>query len=346
MRWIQPKYSKKKVRKAGDVLRSKHATKKDLTEAYEILSNWRSAHAYPMHALLMYLRRKSKEICATPIVVQRLKRSPSIISKLRRISGMSLDRMQDIGGCRSVLHNVAEVRNLTRAIKESRIRHILHNEKDYISNPKESGYRCVHLIYKYNATKEEYKDFFIELQLRTQIQHAWATAVEVVDIFTKQALKVSYGDDDWKKFFYFVSLEFARLESAPVKTDLIKGDILRKISELERKLSVTGRLEAFAVTTKHIEKQGKRGYQYYILTLDAELSRIEIVQFEAKDIARATDKYLDLEKQFANNKKVDVVLVSGDSINSLKSAYPNYFADTQAFSKYYKSILEVPPNQG
>lgn len=339
MGWIEPQYSRTQVRKAGDVLRLKSQSSTDTRQAYEVLSNWRSAHAYPMHALLMALRKKSVEICPDPVVVQRLKRAPSIINKLRRFSEMSLDRMQDIGGCRSVVHDLGQVRQLSYMMKHSRMRHILHNEKDYISSPKESGYRCIHLIYKYNATKRQYVDFFVELQLRSQIQHAWATAVEVVDIFTKQALKASLGQAQWKDFFRYVSVEFAQLENAPVDPRLAKTNTIEQVKSLEKELSVMNRLHAFAITTKHIEHQVTKGYQYYVIMLDTENRTIRVMPFEARNLAAATEKYLNLETQYVNKKTVDVVLVSGDSIDNLRKAYPNYFADTAAFASFYNQIL-------
>jgi ppGpp synthetase/RelA/SpoT-type nucleotidyltranferase len=340
MRWINPVYSKSQIRKAGEVLRTEQALSDNILQAYEVLSNWRSAHAYPMHCLLIYLRRKSAEICKDPIVVQRLKRAPSIIDKLRRIPDMSLDRMQDISGCRSVVNNVAQVRHLSNAIKNSDTRHILHNEKDYIAQPKESGYRCIHLIYKYNASKKQYKNFFVELQLRSQVQHAWATAVEVVDIFTRQALKVSHGHSIWHNFFRYVCAEFARLERAPVDTNLSTINTLQEVKRIETELSVANKLRAFAVTTRHIEKQAEKGFQYYIMQLDTINNNITIFPYKATSISEATTRYLELETQYAADSRVNVVLVSGDSIKNLKKAYPNYFADTATFATYYEQILK------
>jgi ppGpp synthetase/RelA/SpoT-type nucleotidyltranferase len=37
---------------------------------------------------------------------------------------------------------------------------------------------------------------WIEIQLRTSLQHAWATAVETVDAFTNENLKFGAGSDD------------------------------------------------------------------------------------------------------------------------------------------------------
>ncbi|MBU6438396.1 MAG: hypothetical protein KGQ77_12790, partial [Betaproteobacteria bacterium] len=49
----------------------------------------------------------------------------------------------------------------------------------------------------------------IEVQLRTRLQHAWATAVEIVDAFTGQALKsglkLNSGDPKWRRFFALMS---------------------------------------------------------------------------------------------------------------------------------------------
>lgn len=340
IRWIEPKHSKTTIKKAGEILRSIHESKGKTTLAYKILSNWRSAHAYPMHAILIFLRKKSSDACKHPIVVQRLKRSPSIIEKLKRFPDMSLDRMQDIAGCRSVVENLDQLNKLYKKIKKSRIRHILHNEKNYIHYPKDSGYRCYHLIYKYNATKVKYKTLFIELQLRTQIQHAWATAVEVVGTFTNQALKASLGDTNWKKFFKYVSIEFARLERAPVVTELSKSDILSKIKNLETKLSVREKLRAFAVTTQHIREHSKKKYQYYLLILNIEKMEIKIQTFTSISLTEATEQYLRYETKYANSDKIDVVLVSVDSLINLEKAYPNYFADTSKFLSYYNTIFQ------
>ena len=74
---------------------------------------------------------------------------------------------------------------------------------DYISAPKASGYRGVHLMYRYKSDKKKtiYNDLKIEMQIRSRYQHAWATAVETVGIFVGQALKTSMGDDRWLRFF-------------------------------------------------------------------------------------------------------------------------------------------------
>ncbi len=66
----------------------------------------------------------------------------------------------------------------------------LAQKDDYIEHPKESGYHGIHLIYQYRSDKRtDNNSLKIEVQLRSQLQHAWATAVETVGTFVQQALK-------------------------------------------------------------------------------------------------------------------------------------------------------------
>ena len=90
---------------------------------------------------------------------------------------------------------------------------------DYIKEPKPDGYRSVHYVYKYRSKAEQNECFNglrIEVQLRSQLQHAWATAVETVSTFTGQALKSNIGDAEWKRFFALMGSAIARREQRPV----------------------------------------------------------------------------------------------------------------------------------
>ena len=339
MSWASAVYSKKAVMRAGETLIDETATEEEHSQGMDVLSNWRAAHAYPMHSLLMTLRQKSVEIDKDAVVVQRLKRTPSILDKLERYPEMKLHRMQDISGCRAIVKTVRDVERLDLSIRDSRTRHTLHKVHNYITEPKDSGYRGIHLVYKYNGTKTEYQDYFVELQLRSKIQHAWATAVEIVDTFTKQALKSSRGKQEWLDFFIYAAAQFAKLESRPVGTIAEGLDSHSELMRLEKKLNVVTRLNAFAVSAEHMTKKKNGKTDYFLLELTDHARQIIVTQYVQSSFERATQNYLEKEKQAKIDPTYDVVLVAASSMHALKRAYPNYFADSKDFIKYIQRVL-------
>lgn len=327
--------------RAGERLAKPGATVEEYAEAMEVLSNWRAAHAYPMHSLLMMLRKKASVVDKKCIVVQRLKRAPSIVEKLTRYPDMKLHRMQDISGCRAIVSSVREVEKLALSITQSRSRHRLHKIDDYIKEPKDTGYRGIHFIYKYNGDKKEYEDYFVELQIRSKIQHAWATAVEIIDTFTKQALKSSRGSQDWLDFFSYVSAEFARLERRPVGKNVELLDTKSETRRLANELNVAARLQAFTVSANHITKKNDNKTDYFLLELRDNAKKIMVTQYSTAQFEDATKKYLEKETLAKVDDGYDVVLVAASSMHALRRAYPNYFADSKEFLKYLARVCAV-----
>ena len=147
-RWKEPSYSKREINDAGIKIRSVNITERERNQALEVIDNWRSAHAYPLHIFYMNLRRRV-ESRSDVYVAERLKRLESIVGKLKREERMELYRMQDLGGCRMVLPTLDEVYKFSERLQKSRIRHEHKKTNDYIQSPKKSGYRSLHLVYKF-----------------------------------------------------------------------------------------------------------------------------------------------------------------------------------------------------
>ena len=205
MAWTEPRFSKSEVNRAGVALLGSDDSGLDL-EAFahdlEVINNWRSSHSFPLNTFQATLRKKAREVDVNALVAQRLKRLSSIELKLRLMPKMNLSQMQDIGGCRAVLASVALADQLVASYKTSELRHELLRTDDYIRTPRASGYRSVHLIYRYRSErKTTYNGLLIEMQIRSQLQHAWATAVETMGTFLRQALKSSQGEAEWLRFF-------------------------------------------------------------------------------------------------------------------------------------------------
>ncbi len=341
MKWIEPKYSKERVKKAGKSIIEHPLESLEFREAIPIFHNWRAAHAFPMQIMLDLLRKNAIRIDKNALVVQRLKRVPSIFIKLTRENNMNLSRMEDIGGCRAVVANAKQVYKVYEKLISCRTKNDLYRERDYIANPKESGYRGIHLVYKYNGSKEKYLGIPVELQIRSKIQHSWATAVEVVGTFTKQALKASKGDTIWLNYFKYASAEFAKLEGYKPGAMFEDVNTYEKLNELSSKLDVDNRLRAFNVAVETLTKDEERGAGYYILLLNLDENLIRIRRYNKSQLSEATDFYDTEEEKYKNDNSKDLVMVSAKSLKDLKKAYPNYFSDTVEFSKNISKVHEA-----
>jgi len=342
---VIPLYSKERVKKAGSILINMDCSLEELNEALEVLNNWRSSHTYPVNTFQAGLRKKMKKMGIDGIVAQRLKRIPSIFSKLIRFKQMSLARMQDIGGLRAVVRTNKEVYMLRDSyVKSSKFDHILMMEKDYIDEPKESGYRGIHLVYKYSNHKIKlYDGLQIEIQIRNDIQHAWATAVETAGVFLDQALKSSVGNEDWLEFFCYASSCFAILEKSPTLTThrhMIPSQIFNRMLELESSLEVVKTLETYNSVLETLQDTNNKTH-YYLMRLDPSRQTIAIQGFEKDQLELATTDYLTQEKEAKEIPGIQVVLVAAQSLNALKKAYPNYFLDTGKFVGKIKSIRKL-----
>lgn len=340
MMWIEPKYSKERVKKAGVALKRSDIESEEFKESIPIFHNWRSSHAFPMQIMLNLLRKNAVRIDRGAVAVQRLKRVDSIFNKLLREESMSLSRMEDIAGCRVVVESVRHVSRVSELLKRSRTKNQLHRERNYIEHPKESGCRGIHLIYRYRGRKTIYNGMAVELQIRSKVQHSWATAVEVVGTFTKQALKASTGEEEWLNLFKFASAEFTKLEGCDVDPRFEEVDTFYQFNSLVQKLELFSRLSAFKVATKALTGKKFKGAGYFVLVLDMDKRTINNVRYDKKELDKATAHYDYLEEK-NKDKNCDVVLVSAGSVRDLKRAYPNYFADTDQFVNYISQVYEA-----
>jgi len=332
MAWVENSHSRGEIDRAGDRLTM--GISGDLFEyfsAYNVMDKWRASHDFPLNTLQVSLRRRANRVDTDAIVAQRMKRVPSIISKLRREDRMRLSRMQDLGGCRAIVSDVSQVYSLRELYQISRDRHELANERDYIEDPKDSGYRGIHLIFKYKSDRSPtFDNHRIEIQLRTKIQHAWATSVEIAGLFTNSPLKSSIGPEEWLDFFKLSSSAFSIFEGTrPCHDYLSESEIFHQLTQIENRLNARATLYRFSATHKVLEGLGTGKSSYYLLTLDSAANESRIEEF-----ARATtanDAYASAEKLHASSENIDVVLVSSDNLDMVSRAYPNYFVDTEYF---------------
>jgi ppGpp synthetase/RelA/SpoT-type nucleotidyltranferase len=349
MAWVEPLYTPQQVNAAGRALvrfltGTETAGDMELFNHHiDVINNWRASHNYPLNTFQINLRTSAKRVDNDALVAQRIKRLISIGAKLEQRPMMKLSQMQDIGGCRAVLSSVDDVRKLVDFYHNtSRIKHALTATDDYITDPKISGYRGVHLIYRYISDKKKtvYNGLKIEMQIRSKYQHAWATAVETVGTFTGEALKSSIGSEEWLRFFALMGSALAMREKTSLvqNTPTSRKNLITELTEYAVKLDVARRLNGYASALKYIKNDVEDAH-WYLMRLDPSKQELVISGFKPEEHKQAEEEYAKAEQKVRENPSTDAVLVSVDSVSALERAYPNYFADTGIFLELMNQAL-------
>lgn len=341
-----PPESRNQINKAGAILVSQRPSKYQVNWAIHLAERWRACHAYPINTFQATLRTKLRNYPGDPIAAQRLKRMPTIIDKLKRYPAMKLTTMQDIGGVRAIMHSVKDVNKLVAEYRDSkRFLHELIDLKDYIQNPRdEDGYRSVHLIFKYqNKRARQYNGLRIELQVRSRLQHTWATAVESMGTFLGQALKSRQGDKAWLDFFALVSAVFTREEkTAPIPrfADQSKETLTSAVASMEASLHALDMMRGLSIAANAINKTrgAGKGWFYHLIILNSLKKTVQIKPYDRDSFTQAVADYSRVEAEAAKGEQIEPVLVSAGPMEKLRRAYPNFFLDINEFALKVKTI--------
>ncbi len=188
----------------------------ELDRAWEALRWWRSLHARPLSAVAAHLRyhvgMEGGRVDGRIDVTQRLKRLNTMIDKLAREEGR-VTQMHDIGGVRSVLPSLRHVQAVSRRLRKS---WTIIRVRDYVAEPKISGYRALHLIVKRNG-------YPIEVQLRTIAQDVWANQVEERGREHGIGLKFGQGGADLQDYFVTMAEVLASFDRGEVSAEQLRA---------------------------------------------------------------------------------------------------------------------------
>lgn len=317
-----PGGSKSRVNRAGENIRARKASSDD----YLVLEEWRSAHRAVLNTFQAILRNRTSGTNIT--VAQRHKRRATIIDKLSRYPSMRLARMDDVAGCRLIFDDIETLYEFRNKFYESRFHHKRKNhidKYDYIKRPKTSGYRGVHDVYSYNVNSlsgRHLKGLLIEIQYRTKIQHAWATAVEVVGFITSSQPKFQKGDTRYQHAMGLASEIISRgheNKNGPFPDK--NGNVLvPEFLALDRELSLLNTLRGLNEVDTEVTN---RRNIILIIAQDGEL--------ETKTYRSATDALRNLFELEKQHPSYDIVLVKADTPEDVRFAFKNYFSDTRDF---------------
>lgn len=343
------------IRKIGEKLREGI----ELTEEEKLeFDNFREAHNIIIK--LFTIELKKVNFSKQHLTASRNKRIETIISKLCRPEKPKLDRIHDIAGTRIIFENIkslddyidilenTELVNFKEKINEDK------NRYNYIKNPKSDGYRSIHKVFYYssnipystlNEKSFNLENKKIELQLRTRLQHIWATTVEIYDIINKSNIKTgTHNKLETKEglFFKKCSLVFEGIESNDVEKIKININEIFRDKDL---VEIYNRLKGIK-NIKNIQLPKTLGSdEVFILITDLNKGKTTffttdpIEKNDKQDTFLINASYRRLEEKNTKGEYILLLLTLGD-IKKLKNVYPNYFLNTNEFISILKKYKD------
>jgi ppGpp synthetase/RelA/SpoT-type nucleotidyltranferase len=269
---MKRQYTISEINNAGDLL----IQNPNDENALAVLNSWRSLY-------IGFLRDVIPQTSCNPITVinnqngfsvsvsARPKRATAILNKLQRLPHLKLSQIQDIIGVRYVLTPTDMQRNdscwFTDFMKQQKEYlsgcFTIKKTNDYVSRPRETGYRAVHFVLEYqNPNQPEFDRLQFELQIRTHYQHLWAMAVETIDMVYGKSLKTSEENDSegWSDFFRYASALFSCRENMPIIDTCSKKDETSIRNELLR----LGQERTFFTKLSMMTQPAQRSYLVFL----------------------------------------------------------------------------------
>jgi ppGpp synthetase/RelA/SpoT-type nucleotidyltranferase len=317
-----PGGSKGRVNRAGEAVRNSSATSEDL----DVIDVWRAAHRGVLNTFQAILRTRTKGTGIT--VAQRHKRKRTIFDKLTRYPRMQLARMDDVAGCRLIFKRVKDLYSFRKQFHRARFKHKRRNDLDkydYIKRAKNTGYRGVHDVYEYDVNSEVGKrlaGLYVEIQYRTLVQHAWATAVELIGFVTESQPKFQQGDKRYEQAMALASEILARAheKTKAAFPDIPDRGLVGQFLALDNELHLLQMLRGLNATGQAVSDKRNA---ILIISLSGEL---EVRMY--RDAPEALRALFELERDMPDR---DIVLVRADTGDEVRIAFRNYFSDARDF---------------
>lgn len=354
MKYIPSVHTNGEYRRLGDRIRQNpdSVSPEDLV----MLQDLRVTFKEPLAIIFKEIERMATKVDKDCICTYRVKRIESIISKLKRLPQMQLQRAEDIAGMRCIMTTEAKVYKLLENLKkkESKLPFEIKNIHDYIETPKETGYKSIHVNVQLKDDSRR-----IEIQIRSIQQHNWATLVEITDQIFGVKLK-EFGRDANADLY-----DFHKLLSIP--DNCLNKKEKRKVAEITCERNYLETISSVFVQNyinvrSQWNKQQRNGNTFVLISTDPN-GVPDFQLFSTFDDAEKA--YFELYSN--NNESRNIVLthIRDKSFSKVSTAYSNYFMTYNSilvrihrilgevvvqaynshnipeFSKYYRSYLDV-----
>lgn len=328
--------SKTAIDKAGRLLANEsYSSEEEWVRAETLFNEFRQCHLQPLTATTIELQSWLKSMGSSYIIVQRLKRKPQILKKLRRFKSARLTQLQDIGGLRIIVEQNHEVDKLTEYIANKvkghntiRIKRIT----DY--RPKgrdDSGYRAMHIILERDGMG-------LELQVRSRVQHYWAELIERTSVIYGHVLKELEGDKVVIEYFKKLSNVFYLLESGQNVDMNQKVDLEKSRSEAEGIIKASDKRKILdghvheGIVKMLVDKESRlvgSPFNNWIFIFDWNQGYFVDWTNVSLNPDEAIRSYVSYENQYTSERGFEVVLVGTSSVAKVRETHSHYFGLAQ-----------------
>lgn len=324
---MEPSISKGKINKTGESIRQSLLNNQSiLKEDLQKLQLYRISFKVPLNKANEELNRIMRKIDKFGVITYRVKRIESICNKLLRFKEMDLARMHDIAGARCILSNEKKVTAFVKELQSSKVLSVKHID-DYISKPKLTGYKSIHL-------RCECEGKLIEVQVRDETQHSWATLVEITDVIYRTKIKENQADNSTGLYEFLQILSKSKnltlCERKKINSVLAKTKFIQKLTNTFCK-------NAIILRNNWCKKELPHG-QFYLFEVDKKNNpNIEIFE----DFNKAEEKYFSSFTKDMNIQEKNYVMayISNDDFEMISKAYSNYVLIKHNFYMNLSNIL-------
>lgn len=233
--------------------------------------------------------------------------------------------------------------SIVESYKQGETKHSVRGTgTDYVNAPRSSGYRGFHFVLDFQGdyTETKFHGLPIEIQLRTAVQHSWATAVESVGIMRGEELKSGQGDHQWLRLFSLMGSEYAEIEGTNYVpgTPTDRGERHEELKHLNNELHALKFLGNLGKTIRVIPPSvGNANFAF--VSYDTRANSVSVNTINAPKAA--AEQYFDLEN---GPDYVINVLVEIEKVRDLRHAFPNYFGNVEMFTRHLNFVIN-PENE-
>lgn len=304
------------------------------SEDTQMLQDLRVSYKSVLSEVFNTISHHAHKVDKDCVCTYRIKRIESIISKIVRFEKMEIQRASDIAGCRCIMKSEKYVLDLLERLKkiESSLPFTINSINNYIENPKEDGYRSIHL----NVKMKKYPGKTVEIQIRSIEHHNWATLVEVSDLIFKSKLK-EYGPNEHPLLY-----EFHQILAKP--KDRLTLDDHKRLVEISGQYKYLSKLlEIFKsniIELRQTRNKLKRKCNSFYLISTSPIGKPEVTWFE--NFSEAEQTYFDSFTNNPNNNNIVLTFLEKTDFAKLSMAYSNYFLTYNSLLRQiFMSLAEV-----